>query len=157
MLFNIIFFSICSGEIIDRVIAYVDDQAITLRDFEIFSFKMREKFPTITENEIIDLMINRKLLLKESKKIFLEGNEEEAIKNYIDLKIKSKIIITDDKIREYYEQNKHHFGEKPYLSVRDEIETYLIEKELNKKLTEHIKELKELVEIKIIFIPSRNY
>ncbi len=157
MLFNIICLPICSGEIIDRVVAYVDDQAITIKDFLEFRAKIKEKLPNISSNEIIELMINRKLLLKESKKIFLEGDEEEAIKNYIDLKIKSKIFITDDKIREYYEQNKHQFGEKPFLSIRDEIETYLFERELNTKLIEHIKELRELAEIKIIFLPFGDY
>jgi len=43
------------------------------------------------------------------------------------------------------------FGEKTYLQVRDEIEKYLFEKELNIKLKEHLEELKQASEIKINF------
>lgn len=153
MLFNFIFSSPIYAEIIDRVIAYVDNQVITLRDFEKFNLEIKKMFPDITNNEIIELMINRTLLLKEGKKLFLEGKDEEVINNYVDLRIKSKIIITDNMIREYYDQNKDKFGQRTYHSVRDEIEKYLFEKQLNIKLKEHIEELKESTEIKKVFIP----
>lgn len=152
-LFSIILSSICNAEIIDRVIAYVDNQAITLSDFEKFSSEIRKKIPDIQNEEIVKLLINRTILLKKAKEQFIEGKEDELINNYIDLKIKSRIIITDNKIREYYEKNKNMFGEKTYLQVRDEIEKYLFEKELNIKLKEHLEELKQASEIKIVFIP----
>ncbi|WP_353684782.1 hypothetical protein V4D30_03045 [Thermodesulfovibrio sp. 3907-1M] len=153
MLFNLIFTSIAFPEVIDRVIAYVDSYAITLRDFESVALKMKEKIPQIKNEEILNTMINRVLLLKKAKELFIEGKDEELINNYIDLKIKSTIIIPENEIREYYERNKTKFKNIPYASVRNEIEKYLFEKELNKKLKEHIEELKETSEIKIIFIP----
>lgn len=153
MLFNLIFISKAFPEIIDRVVAYVDNYAITLRDFKNMAEKMKEKMPEIKNEEILEIMLNRALLLKNAKELFSEGNEEEIINNYIELKIKSAILIPESKIREYYEQNKVQFKEIPYTSVRNEIEKYLFEKELNKKLKEHIDELKKDVEIKIIFIP----
>lgn len=153
MLFNLIFISKAFPEIIDRVVAYVDNYAITLRDFKNMAEKMKEKMPEIKNEEIMEIMLNRALLLKNAKELFSEGNEEEIINNYIELKIKSAILIPESKIREYYEQNKVQFKEIPYTSVRNEIEKYLFEKELNKKLKEHIDELKKDVEIKIIFIP----
>ncbi|MCS7215845.1 MAG: hypothetical protein NZ826_06835 [Thermodesulfovibrio sp.] len=153
MLFNIFVVSSALSETIDRVVAYVDSYAITLRDFERTASKMREKFPEIKNQEILDTMINRLLLLKKSKELFIEGKEEELIANYIDLKIKSDIIIMENKIRDYYEENKNKFKDTPYIRVRDEIEKYLFEKELNQKLKEHLEELKQTTEIKIIFIP----
>lgn len=78
-------------------------------------------------------MINRVLLLKKAKELFIEGKDEELINNYIDLKIKSTIVISESEIRQYYEQNKTQFKDIPYASVRNEIEKYLFEKELNKK------------------------
>ncbi|GAB5046319.1 hypothetical protein [Thermodesulfovibrio sp. TK110] len=153
MLFSSLFTSIAFPEVIDRVIAYVDSYAITLRDFESVALKMKEKIPKIKNEEILNTMINRVLLLKKAKELFIEGKDEELINNYIDLKIKSTIIIPENEIRKYYEQNKTQFKNIPYASVRNEIEKYLFEKELNKKLKEHIEELKQLSDIKIIFIP----
>lgn len=153
MLFNLIFISIAFPEVIDRVVAYVDNYVITLRDFKNMAERMKEKIPEIKNDEILEMMLNRAVLLKNAKELFIEGNEEEIINNYIELKIKSAIVIPENKIREYYEQNKPQFKETSYTSVRNEIEKYLFEKELNKKLKEHIDELKKNVEIKIIFIP----
>ncbi|MCS7164465.1 MAG: hypothetical protein NZ845_05660 [Thermodesulfovibrio sp.] len=153
MLFNIFVVSSALSETIDRVVAYVDSYAITLREFERTASKMKEKFPEIKNQEILDTMINKLLIFKKSKELFIEGKEEDLITNYIDLKIKSDIIIPESKIREYYEENKAKFKNTPYINVRDEIEKYLFEKELNQKLKEHIEELRQTTEIKIIFIP----
>lgn len=152
-LFNIFFVSLAFSEIIDRVVAYVDSYAITLRDFESVAYKMKEKIPQIKNKEILETMINRLILLKKAKELFIEGKDEEIIDNYIDLKIKSRIIIPENKVREYYEQNKLNFKNIQYIHIRDEIEKYLFEKEVNQKLKEHIEELKQNTEIKIIFIP----
>lgn len=153
MLFNLLFVSAAFPEVIDRVVAYVDSYAITLKEFESVAKKMKEKIPQIKNDEILGIMINRVLLLKKARELFIEGKDEELINNYIDLKIKSTIIIPEDQIHQYYEQNKSNLENRPYTSVRAEIEKYLFEKELNRKLKEHIEELKETSEIKIIFIP----
>lgn len=153
MLFNIFVLSSALSETIDRVVAYVDSYVITLRDFERTASKMKEKFPEIKNQEILETIINKLLILKKSKELFIEGKEEDLITNYIDLKIKSDIIIPESRIKEYYEENKAKFKNTPYINVRDEIEKYLFEKELNQKLKEHIEELKQAAEIRIIFIP----
>jgi len=153
MLFSLIITSVTFSEVIDRVVAYVDNYAITLRDFINTADRIKGKIPEIKNEEILDIMINRVILLKKAKELFLEGKDEEIINNYIELKIKSAIVISESKIREYYEQNKAQFKEIPYTSVRNEIEKLLFERELNKKLKEHIDELKKDAEIKIIFIP----
>ncbi len=151
-LFNLIIASHTYGEFINRVVAYVDNIPITLLDFEKEYLKMKEKLPNIEKEEVISTMINKTVLLKKAKELFLEGKEEELLNSYIDLKIKASIIIPENQIRQYYEQNKTKIN-KPYSSVRAQIENYLYERELNKKLKEHIEELKEAVEIKIVFIP----
>lgn len=153
MLFNIVVVSSVFPETIDRVIAYVDSNAITLRDFEKVASKMKEKIPQIKNEEILETMINRVLLLRKAKELFIEGKDEELINNYVDLKIKSGIIIPENKIREYYEENKIKFKDTPYIYIRDEIEKYLFEKEFNQKLKEYIEKLRQNTGIKIIFIP----
>lgn len=153
MLFNLLSSSLFAEELIDRVVAYVDNYVITMRDFIVFSEKMKKIFPDMKNEEIVETMINRILLLKKAKEYFSEGAEDELINNYIDLKIKSTIIISENQIRNYYENNKDRFKNAPYSLIRDQIEKYLFEEELNNRLKEHIKELRKTSEIKIIFIP----
>lgn len=152
-LFNIIFTSICTSEIINKVIAYVDDEAITLKDFIKFKDKITKTLPEITNEEIVEILINRKLLSKKGKELFFEGDEEAIINNYIEFKVKSKIIITDSQIRDYYEKNKKIIGQESFTSLREQIEKYLFEKELNEKLKKLIQELKNEYDIKVNFIP----
>ncbi len=140
-------------KIINRVVAYVDNIAITLEDFNKEVLKLREKFMDIKNEEVLNILINRTLLLKKAKEFFIEGRDEEIINSYIELKVKSLIIIPETKIKEYYEQNKDKFKEQDYKVVRGQIERYLFEKELNIKLKEHIEELKQNAEVKIVFIP----
>lgn len=153
MLFNLFSSSLFAEELIDRVVAYVDNYVITMRDFIVFSEKMKKIFPDMKNEEIVETMINRILLLKKAKEYFSEGAENELINNYIDLKIKSTIIISENQLRNYYENNKDRFKNAPYSLIRDQIEKYLFEEELNNRLKEHIKELRKTSEIKIIFIP----
>lgn len=152
-LFNIIFISIGHCEIINRVVAYVDNQVITLKDFLKFKDEITKKVQQISNKEIVELLINRKLLVKKGKELFFEGQEEDIINNYIEIKVKSKIIITENQIKDYYEENKKFLGTESYLTLREQIEKYLFEKELNIKLKALIQELKDESDIKIIFIP----
>lgn len=153
MLFSIFFSITLYAETINRVIAYVDNIAITLEDFRLELSKVKEKIPDINNEEILGILINRTILLKKARELFVEGSEEDIINSYVDLKIKSSIIISENQIRQYYEDNKSKMENKPYISVRNDIEKYLFEKEFNKKLKEHIEELKEISDIKIVFIP----
>lgn len=153
MLFSLFFFYEATCEIIDRVLFYVDNQAVTLRDFNKFSTEIKKKVQSISNQDIIDLMINRTLMIKNAKELFLEGTDDEIINNLIDFRIKSKIIITENQIRDYYEKNRAKFGERSYQSLREEIEKYLFERELNSKLKEFIEELRKNSDIKVIFIP----
>ncbi len=140
-------------QIVNRVVAYVDNIAITLEDFNKEALKLKEKFPDIKNEDVVNLLINRTLLLKNAKEFFVEGREEEIINSYVDLKVKSLIIIPETKIREYYEQNKDKLKGHEYKAIRNDIEKYLFEKELNTKLKEHIEELKQTAQIRIVFIP----
>lgn len=153
MLFSFVFPHKVLCEVIDRIVFYVDNQAVTLRDFNRFSSEIKKKIQTISNREIVDLMINRTLLLKNARELFLEGSDDEIINSFIDFRIKSKIIITENQLRDYYEKNKAQFEGRSYQSLREEIEKYLFERELNNKLKELIEELRKTSEIKVVFIP----
>ncbi len=140
----------CFSEIIDRAVAYVDDTAITLSEFRENYIKMKKTVTDITEEDVINSMINRLLLIKEAKRMKLETpTDDELLKEYIDIKIGSLIHIKEDAINQFYMEHINEFKGKDYLSVRDEIEKYLFKMETNRQLKKHIEELRVNAEVKI--------
>jgi hypothetical protein len=132
------------------VIAYVDDTAITLSEFQENYIKMKETVTDITEEDVINSMINRLLLIKEAKKMKLEApTDDELLKEYIDIKIGSLILIKEDAISQFYMEHMNEFKGRDYLSVRDEIEKYLFELETNRQLKMHLDELRGNTEVKV--------
>ena len=162
-----------NAEVLDRVVAIVDDEAVMLSEFnEAFqkasspqdeSAEGEDSGRDITEEEVLNGLINRILLLKEAKRfgpaVNTRKDDNALINEYIEKRIKSFISIPFSEIETFYKLNKEFFlpqGEstgvdnnKNLYKVRDEIEAYLIEKELNKKLLMHIKELREKAYIKM--------
>jgi len=128
----------------DRVVAYVDNMAITLSDLEERYAETTKVNPDITKEEVLKTMINRTLMLREAKKMRLEALSEYLLLNeYIDLKVKAFIRIKDEAIREFYNSHIEGFQGKEFEDVREEIENYLTETELNQRLKIHISELRE--------------
>jgi parvulin-like peptidyl-prolyl isomerase len=151
VIFMLLAVSSSSGvELLDRVVAQVDDQAITYSEFSLKFNRMKQVLPSITEEEALNSMINSLLLLQMAKKMKLEAATEDAlIKEYVDITIRSRITIPEDRLSEYYNNYKQEFGDKDYSSVRDQIEKYLLEFETNKHLKEHLKELQNQANIVI--------
>ncbi len=138
------------AEIRDRVVAFVDNDAITLSELEERYAHALQVTPDITEEEVLHTMVNRLLLLREAKKLKLESlNEDTLLQEYIDLKIRAFIRVNEEEIVNFYEGNIDRFQEKELEMVRDEIENVLIEKALNERLKSHINELKEKSCVKI--------
>jgi hypothetical protein len=128
----------------DRVVAFVDNTAITLSDLEAKYAETQKASPNITKGEVLATMVNRALLLREAKRFRLEApSEEELLKEYIDLKIRAFIRIRDQEIADFYQQHLIDFQGKELDEVRDQIETYLTENELNQRLKSHISELRQ--------------
>jgi hypothetical protein len=151
-------FAQCSAfgaEIRDRVVAFVDARAITLSELEIKFTESRKVKADITKEEVLNTMINRVLLLREAKKIRLEApSEEELLKEYIDMKIRALIRVKEEEIRDFYNKHVDDFEGKEMEDVRDNIENYLIEHDLNERLKSHINELKEKTCVRIQLNPE---
>ena len=139
-----------SAEVIDRVAAFVDDKAITLSELD-ENYKTAVKLrPDIKKEEVLNTKINRMLLLREAKKLRIEGaNADEVIREYIELKLKTFIKITEDDLREFYDKNRKEFGKTDFDDAREKIEEYLVEKEVNIRLKKHIEDLRSKAYIKI--------
>ncbi len=138
------------AEVIERVVAAIDNRAVTLSEFSETYERMRGKTPSITEEEALQSYINRLLILKEARKMRLEGaSDDDLINDYIDVRIKSLILIKEKDITDFYDRNRDRFGDRDFLSVRDEIEEYLTEAEANRAIKNHIEELRARSEIRI--------
>ncbi len=139
-----------TAEIIERVVAFVDDKAITMSEFdENYRATVRLK-PDIKKEEVLNTMINRILLMREARKLRIEApTEDEVLREYIELKLKTFIKLTEEDIKDFYEKNRKEFGSAELDDVRDKIEEYLIEKEVNLRLKKHVEDLRSKAYIKI--------
>jgi hypothetical protein len=139
-----------SAAVSDRVIAFVDDQAITMSELEEQYQSTTKISPDITIGEVLDTMINKILILREAHKYRIEAPSlEQVMHEYIDLKIRAFIRVGESDIEKFYQENKANFAGKEFEDVRDEIDKYLTEKELNEQLKEVLKELRRDAYIRI--------
>lgn len=144
-------YDLLSAEVIrDRVVAFVNNDAITLSELEMKYNNTVKVTSDITQEEVLNTMVNKLLLLREAKKIRLEGpSEDELLNEYIDLKIRAFIRIKEEELQDFYNKNITKFEGKELDSVSDEIEKYLVEHEVNQRLKAHINELREKSCVKI--------
>lgn len=141
-----------SAEVLrDWVVAFVDDTAITNSELQEQYAETLKVTPDITRDEVLNTMINRILILREAKKYRIEGPSPDAvIKEYIDLKERAFIRVPEAEIEKYFKENSGMFPGKGYEDVRDDIEQYLIEKELNVRLKKTLGVLRKTAYIKIL-------
>lgn len=150
--FHVSLFSwVAHAELIDRVVAFVDNRAITMTEFVDVYDKTKRLRPDISKQEALNTYINRILLLREARKLRLEAKtEDETINNYIELKVKAFIRLREEELREFYNNHLSDFGGAEFDSVRNKIEEYLTEKEVNNLLKRHIEDLRSRAYIKIV-------
>jgi hypothetical protein len=96
------------------------------------------------------------LLLREAKKYSIEApSKEEMLNEYIDLKVRAFIRVSENDIEAFYAANRGKFEGKEYEEVREEIEKFLTERELNVRLKETLKELRKNAYFKIQLKPDK--
>jgi hypothetical protein len=134
----------------DRVVAFVDNQAITLSEFEEQYAGTLKLSPEITREEVLNTMINRILLLKEARKYRIEApTKEEVLNEYINLKVRAFIRVSDAATEAFYKENTAQFAGRDYETVRGEIENYLTEKMLNERLKEILRDFRKSSYIRV--------
>ncbi|MCX7794495.1 MAG: hypothetical protein N2257_08875 [Thermodesulfovibrionales bacterium] len=140
-----------SASLIEATVAAVEDEVITLSEFNERYDVMKKAFPEISKKEVIDSMINRLLLLREvrlsrisEQRGFLNPEDENRIiEEYIEIKIRASVRVTEEEIEKYYEANKSHFGNRSLQDVAEKIEEVLTEIKTNESLKEHIDSLRK--------------
>jgi hypothetical protein len=138
------------AELVDKIIASVDDTAITHRELE----NTREEFLSsgirISPERTLDIMIDRLLMLREAKKLRFEGDtEDKLILEYVNLKIKAFISVRKVTIRNYYDSHKDDFRGISFEDARKDIRSMLVNRITNTRLRQHLDNLKKESDIKI--------
>lgn len=142
--------------VIDRLVAYVDDYAITLSELDMQFEKMSKVSPSITKKEVIESIINKILLIKEAKKLRLDfSTEEDLINRYLEMAISSRLTIKEEEVFDFYKKNFQSAKNEDYFDLKDQIEKYLLEQQFNTLLKKHIDELRQKANIRV-FIDHNN-
>ena len=142
-----------AAEILERVVAIVDDEVVLLSEFEESVRLAEEAGERLSEELIINQIINKIILLREARKIGLiknsENQEDESsiINEFVDKRIKAFIHIPYREIEHYFESNE--FEGKELYDVKDEIEKLIVSKELVKRLREYIEEQRKKSYVRI--------
>lgn len=141
---------LCHAEVVDRVVAFADNVAITLSEFNETFEKAKKLKQGVSSAEVLNTMINRVLLLREARKLKLEAKtDDELIGEYIDVKVRPYARVRDEDLEDFYNKNLLEFKGSSFDLVREKIEGYLMEREVNNLLKRNIDELREKTYVKI--------
>lgn len=136
---------------VDRIIAYVNETAITERELEAQHKKDIALYPSRAPEQTLEAMINTSLMLQDARKLRLVAeNDAELLKKYLELKIRTAVLVSEKEITAFFRENRERFGNRSLRELRSEIRTYLEESRYNIVLKEHIAALREAALIKIL-------
>lgn len=141
-----------SSEVLDRVVAVVNDEVILLTELKNEMSVREESWSGLTAAGVLEDMINRLLLLEEARKFMLNikaADIDSAIELYVERRIKSMILIPFEEIESYYVDHRELYGDKEFYDVKDEIESFMLENEFKIRLLRHTKELRSKSYIRI--------
>ncbi len=136
--------------ILEASVATVEDEVITLSEFNERYEAMKRSFPDISKKEVLQTLINRLLLLREARlsriaesRGLSPAEEDRIIEEYIEIKIRSSIRISEEEIQDYYKLHRPMFEGRSFQEVAEAIERILIEKKTNDLLKEHLQALRK--------------
>lgn len=150
-LFIVIFHESAISTNIDKVVAYINNTAITKRELDEQHSKNLLIFPEISRRQTLEAMINTKLMLIDARKMRLSAADDtKLLQKYLDLKVRSLVLVTDNDVTEYFRENREKFGNSSLQDVKETIRVYLEEALYNKLIKDHINSLMQRSVIKII-------
>lgn len=149
-----------AAEVIERVAAFVNDDAITLRELNKQYNILHAKDSSITKEMTLNTMINQLLLEKDADSHKITGtSKEDVINKYINIYVRSQVSVKDNEIDNYYNENINNLKDtngvtKKIEDIRNEIKVILLEKKVNIRLFELLKELKNKSYVRIQLDPD---
>ncbi len=139
------------ADLINRIVALVGEDAITLADLDKKYSEERTVNTDISRRDVLDKMVDRLLIKQEAMNLKITGiNNDDIIRQYIDTKIRAYIRIRNEYITQFYNENKKSFSDQDILYVGNEIERILIERETSKNVNRLINQLRKESYIKIL-------
>ncbi|MEJ2181980.1 MAG: SurA N-terminal domain-containing protein [Nitrospirota bacterium] len=140
-----------ADEVIDRVVAFVGDHAITLAELDAEYKRRVDAGLDTTREAVLATMINRFLLLREARRMRIDAPDDDTlVREYIELKVRAFVKVRENEVQAYYAEHREEFGNVPYEKVKDTIKTLLKEREVNRLLRAHIEKLREAAYIKVL-------
>lgn len=139
------------GETIDRVIAYINDNAITMRELNATHSEELKKHPGQTREQTLESMINSQLIIIEAKKLRISAETDpELIQKYLSLKVRSLVYVKDSEIMDYYQKHMEDFQGLRYRNTKERIRQYLGELKFNSLIKEQLEKLRQAAVIRIL-------
>ncbi len=149
---SFLFLNSVYAELLERIVAIVNEEIILLSELKNEVQLRKSQAAEVSDAEVLDDMINRRLLLGQAKRMSIEGDAESdkslmtddiIINGYIERRVKAFIYIPLKDMEGYYSDNAGSYGDKKFYDVKSEIEAKLIETKLKEKLQEHIRDLRK--------------
>jgi hypothetical protein len=143
---------------LERIVAVVDNDVILLSELQKALGEAELSGRTVSEEEMLNEMIDRMLLLRQAEKFWIgtarerlksRAEEDALIKEYMDRRIKAFIHIPHDEIEYYYNSETELSADKDFYDVRDEVEAKMIDEEMGARLREHTEELRKNSSIRV--------
>jgi protein-disulfide isomerase/uncharacterized membrane protein len=120
---------------VNHVLATIGGEEVTLGQFKRSDFKTRYLDLQSKMNQLKKQYVNQKVLEIEAKKYDLSLN------NYIQAKVIQNIAISEQEMRDFYEEKKEDVPGKTFEQVRTPIRNYLTRKKEDAIIQAHIKTL----------------
>lgn len=149
---SFLFINSAYAELLERIVAIVNEEVILLSELRSEVQLHKAQGAEVSDADVLDEMINRRLLLGQAKRMKIAGDAESdkslmtddiIINGYIERRVKAFIHIPLKDIEDYYNDNAGSYGDKKFYDVKNEIESKLIEAKLKEQLQEHIRDLRK--------------
>jgi hypothetical protein len=147
----LLFISPVHAKSIDRVVAYVNDKAITERELNKVHATAIASKEAQSKHESLDLLINRIILIAEARKLRLAGkNNDQLIEQYINIKVKAFVSIREDDVLRYYNENRKHYADTTYEEVKLQIRKLIEDETIRSRLKHHLRLIRKRANIQIM-------
>lgn len=120
---------------VNHVLATIGGEDVTMGQFKRSNFKTKYLDLQSKMNQIKKQFVNQKVLEVEAKK------HDVSLNNYIRLKVVHNITISEQEMRDFYEDNKDDVPGKTFEQVRSPIRNYLTRKKEEAVIQAHMKTL----------------
>jgi hypothetical protein len=141
----------CHAGLLERVVAVVNDDVILHTELQEAVRISEASGDRGAEQEILEKMIERKLVLEQAKVFRLahdtydeeEREAQKLIDGYVESRIKPFIHVSFEEIENYHAARGEDFGGRNVYESWDDIENILRNEKLEAKLEEHVAALKK--------------